>query len=98
MRYRRLPQYTSMNLLYLSHSCLSPRRSAIDPSKEDASDDVERAILQGSLSYDSGIKERKLEASLTELYATALVEFFKEGEKAHVGPLINSIAMGTLDA
>ncbi|KAI0536511.1 hypothetical protein GGR58DRAFT_528184 [Xylaria digitata] len=71
--------------------------AGIEPSEADASDDVEPAILQGSLTYDSGAKKWELGASLTGLNAATLVEFFKEEEKAHVGPLISSIAISTLD-
>ncbi|KAI0907851.1 hypothetical protein F4823DRAFT_527482 [Ustulina deusta] len=72
--------------------------AGIEPSEEDASNDIEPAVLQGALTYDSSNKEWKLGATLTGLYAATLVEFFKEGEeKPHVGPLINSIAINTLD-
>ncbi|KAI1277735.1 hypothetical protein F5Y07DRAFT_84541 [Xylaria sp. FL0933] len=71
--------------------------AGIEPSEEDASDDVEAAILQGQLTYDSSKKEWKLGATLTGLNGATLVEFFKEEEKPHVAPLISSIAIDTLD-
>ncbi|KAI0409855.1 hypothetical protein F4802DRAFT_592738 [Xylaria palmicola] len=72
-------------------------RAGIEPSDEDVSNGVGSAILQGALTYDSSKKEWDLAASLTGLYAATLVEFFKEDEKAHIGPLISSIALSTLD-
>ncbi|PNY27034.1 Uncharacterized protein TCAP_03022 [Tolypocladium capitatum] len=70
-------------------------RASIEPS-QDASEDTLPAIFQGSMSYDSATKVWDLKASLTGLYASALVEFFDKDSKAHVGPLISSIAIGTL--
>ncbi|KAI1660150.1 hypothetical protein F4813DRAFT_351129 [Daldinia decipiens] len=69
--------------------------AVIEPS-QDASEDSLPAVFEGSLSYDSAAKEWDLKASLTGLYASTLVEFFDEDSKAHVTPLINSIAIDTL--
>ncbi|KND88092.1 hypothetical protein TOPH_07323 [Tolypocladium ophioglossoides CBS 100239] len=69
--------------------------ASIEPS-QDASEDAWPAMFQGSLSYDSTTNIWDLKASLTGLYASTLVEFFDQDSKAHVGPLINSIAISTL--
>ncbi|TGJ87821.1 hypothetical protein E0Z10_g925 [Xylaria hypoxylon] len=71
--------------------------AGIEPSEENAADNVEPAILQGLLTYDSSKKEWQLKGTLTGLYASTLVEFFDDDDKAHVGPLINSIVISTLD-
>jgi hypothetical protein len=71
--------------------------AGIEPSEDDAADNVEPAILQGLLTYDSSKKEWQLKGSLTGLYASTLVEFFDDDDKAHVGPLINSIVISTLN-
>ncbi|KAI1406916.1 hypothetical protein F5Y13DRAFT_183807 [Hypoxylon sp. FL1857] len=63
-------------------------------SSQDASED---AVLQGSLHYDSASKTWSLDASLTGLYASTLVEFFDQDSKAYVGPLISSIGIDSLD-
>ncbi|KAI1773210.1 hypothetical protein F4818DRAFT_120559 [Hypoxylon cercidicola] len=71
--------------------------AGIDPSEEAAANGVRPAILKGLLTYDSSVKEWKLDAKLTGLYAATLVEFFKDEEKDHIGPLINSIVISSLD-
>ncbi|KAI1457411.1 hypothetical protein F4805DRAFT_467424 [Annulohypoxylon moriforme] len=68
-------------------------QAVIGPSED--SDDA--AILEGNISYNSKTQAWALHATLTGLYASALVEFFDDDSKAHVGPLIQSIAIDTLD-
>ncbi|KAI0449481.1 hypothetical protein F5B21DRAFT_509106 [Xylaria acuta] len=68
--------------------------AGVEPSQD--SEDAVPAILQGALSYDSTTRVWDLKASLTGLYASTLAEFFDEGSKNHVGPLISSIKIGTM--
>ncbi|KAI0890544.1 uncharacterized protein GGS22DRAFT_151195 [Annulohypoxylon maeteangense] len=71
-------------------------RATIIPSEESNDDDLP-AVLVGNLSYDSAQRKWALHASLSGLYASTLVEFFDEDAKAHVGPLMQSIEIETLD-
>ncbi|KAJ8104614.1 hypothetical protein ONZ43_g7767 [Nemania bipapillata] len=71
--------------------------AGIQPSAEEAANGVGSAILKGLLTYDSSTKEWQLKGSLTGLHASTLVEFFDEGDKEQVGPLINSIIISSLN-
>ncbi|KAL6690779.1 hypothetical protein J3F84DRAFT_404137 [Trichoderma pleuroticola] len=54
------------------------------------------AVLVGSLSYESQAKKWELNASLSNLYASTLVEFFDDDVKDAVCPLIESIVIDSL--
>ncbi|KOS19910.1 hypothetical protein ESCO_005590 [Escovopsis weberi] len=54
------------------------------------------ALFVGSLAYDSKEKKWELNASLTGLYASTLLEFFDDEAKEHVGAFLNTIAIDTL--
>ncbi|KAI1171807.1 hypothetical protein F4777DRAFT_593405 [Nemania sp. FL0916] len=69
--------------------------AGIQPSQD--SEDAWPAILQGALSYNSATKEWHFAASLVGLSASTLVEFFDEDSKNHIGPLISSIEISTLN-
>ncbi|RKK25000.1 hypothetical protein BFJ66_g15705 [Fusarium oxysporum f. sp. cepae] len=66
----------------------------IDPP-EDSELDLPASFV-GTLGYNSAKRSWELTASINGLYAAVLAEFFHDDEKAHVGPLINSIAINTL--
>ncbi|KAL7905450.1 hypothetical protein GGI35DRAFT_488372 [Trichoderma velutinum] len=54
------------------------------------------AVLVGSLSYESQAKKWELNASLSSLYASTLVEFFDDDVKDAICPLIESIEVDSL--
>lgn len=68
--------------------------AGIEPSA--TSKHPEPALLTGSLDYDSSNGNWDLQATLSGLYASTLVEFFDDDAKDHVGPLIDSIAIDSL--
>ncbi|KAM0188806.1 hypothetical protein ACHAPI_010415 [Fusarium lateritium] len=57
----------------------------------------ETAVLKGGVDYDSTKSTWLLKASLDSLYASTLYEFFNKSAADHVMPLIESIAVQSLD-
>lgn len=57
----------------------------------------ETAVLKGGVDYDSTTSTWLLNASLDSLYASTLYEFFNKSAADHVMPLIESIAVQSLD-
>lgn len=55
------------------------------------------ALLSGSIKYDSSKKTWDFSASLSSLKASTLAEFFESDAKAHVYPLIDSIAVNEME-